>query len=139
MRHRPVFAAPAEPVPVFAINITPLIDVLLVLLVMMILTIPTMMHEVPIDLPQPGPVAVADRVTHELAIARDGGLTLDGAPASDAALIGRLAVQRADPANELVMRTDPDARYDRFARVLADVKRAGVTRLGFVGNATMVE
>ncbi len=39
----------------------------------------------------------------------------------------------------LVMRTDPEARYDRFDQVLAEVKRAGITRLGFAGNEAMVE
>ena len=79
-----------------------------------------------------------EQVTHELAIARDGALTLDGAAVADAALMGRLAALRADPRNTLALRTDPDARYDRFDPILADVKRAGITRLGFVGNAGMV-
>jgi biopolymer transport protein ExbD len=138
MRHRPAYAAAADPAPLAAMNITPLIDVLLVLLVMLILTIPAMMHEVPIELPQPGPAPAAERVAHELAIARDGALTLDGAAVADAALVGHLSSLRADPRNELVLRADPFARYDRFDHVLADVKRAGITRLGFVGNAGMV-
>ncbi len=51
----------------------------------------------------------------------------------------RFKALRADPAALLVMRTDPEARYDRFDQVLAEVKRAGITRLGFAGNEAMVE
>jgi hypothetical protein len=51
----------------------------------------------------------------------------------------RFRALRTDPAALLVMRTDPEARYDRFDQVLAEVKRAGTTRLGFAGNEAMVE
>jgi biopolymer transport protein ExbD len=131
--------ANAEP-PVFAeMNTTPLIDVMLVLLVMVIITIPIMNHEVPIDLPGPVPGPIELRVTHRLEIAASGAVSLDGVGVSDAALPARLAALRADPNAELTVRTDAQARYDRFAQTLATVKRAGITRLGFVGHQAMLE
>lgn len=137
-RLRPATVASAEiGEPIAALNITPLIDVLLVLLVMMILTLPQVLHQVPIDLPQSGPVPVAERVVHTLDLARGGAVTLDGAAVADAALPARLAAVKADPASVLVMHTDPEARYERFDQTLAVVKRAGITRLGFVGNGPL--
>lgn len=123
----------AEPVPFSAINITPFIDVMLVLLIVMILSIPAMSHKVQIDLPS-GKGVPSIEVPHKLAIDRGGALFWDGKPISDAALPGALAALRADPAGVLHLQTDPDARYERFDAVLAVVKRAGVERLGFVGN-----
>lgn len=132
-------SATAEP-PVFAeMNTTPLIDVMLVLLVMVIITIPIMNHEVPMDLPGRPPASPELRVTHRLEIAANGAVSLDGVGVSDAALPARLAALRDDPHAELTVRTDAQARYDRFAQTLATVKRAGITRLGFVGHQAMLD
>ena len=131
-RHR--FVPAREPQPMSALNITPLIDVMLVLLVMMILTIPAMTHKVPIDLPQSGPPTTEHPVIHQLDLAANGALRLDGAALDPAALPGRLAVLKADPTAELHFRPDSEARYERVDEVLAMTKRAEVRRLGFVGN-----
>ncbi len=128
-------AGPAFADPIAEMNITPLIDVLLVLIVMLILTIPIMMNEVPMDLPAQARVPVAERVTHRLEIARSGATILDGAALDTPALTARLAALRADPKAVLVLRGDPEARYERFVATLAIVKRAGITRLGFEDNA----
>lgn len=118
------------------LNMTPLIDVLLVLIVMFILLVPVVTNEVPIDLPA-GPSETLPQVTHRLTIAQGGAVALDGVAVSDAGLGGRLAALSADERATLVMRTDPEARYERFVQVLAVVKRAGVTRLGFEGLGEM--
>jgi biopolymer transport protein ExbD len=123
--------------PIAELNITPLIDVMLVLLIMFIITIPAMTHKVSVDLPQPGPIA-AERVEHRLVLARRGAATLDGVALDDAALAARLRAVAAEPGAALLMRTDPEMRYERFDQVLAQVKRAGVTRLGFEGHEAMV-
>lgn len=123
-----------EPVPFSAINVTPFIDVMLVLLIVMILSIPVATHKVPVDLPgAPKPVLEIER-PHQLAIDRSGALFWDGRPVADAELPALLAAMQRDAAGVLHMNTDPDARYDRFDGVLAVVKRAGIERLGFVGN-----
>lgn len=117
--------------PLGEMNITPLIDVLLVLIVMLILTIPIMANQVPMDLPGQAKVPVAERVTHRLEIAASGATILDGAALDDRAL----AALRGDPNAVLVLRGDPEARYERFVETLATVKRAGITRLGFESDA----
>jgi biopolymer transport protein ExbD len=109
---------------------TPLIDVLLVLIVMFILLVPATMHELPVDLPR-GPTTDAPRVTHRLTVGRDGTVALDGVGLSDAALAGRLAALEEGAA--VTLAAAPEARYERAVQVLAVVKRAGVTRLGFEG------
>lgn len=124
-----------QPEPLSAINITPMIDVMLVLIVMMILTIPVMSHKVPIDLPGPGERGPIADQPHRLAIAASGALSWDGRTIADADLPALLEGVTRDPAAVLHMQTDPAARYERFDTVLATVKRANVTRLGFVGDA----
>lgn len=131
--------ARGEPQLFAEMNTTPLIDVMLVLLVMVIITIPIMNHKLPVDLPQPHPGPVELRVTHQLEIAASGTVTLDGAAVDKATLPARLSAIRADPNAELTVRTDEGARYDRFAQTLATVKRAGITRLGFAGHQAMVD
>jgi biopolymer transport protein ExbD len=131
--------ATREPQMFAEMNTTPLIDVMLVLLVMVIITIPIMNHEMPIDLPGPAPGPIELRVTHRLEIGPSGAVSLDGVGVSDAALPGRLATIHADPNAELTVRTDQAARYDRFAQTMATIKRAGITRLGFVGHQAMID
>lgn len=115
-------------------NITPLIDVLLVLLVMMILTIPSLTHEVPVDIAQGTIDPTRDVTTHQVDLAVNGALAWDGVAVTDAALPARLAAFMAEDNAQLHIRADAAARYERFDQVLATIKRAGVTRLGFVGN-----
>jgi biopolymer transport protein ExbD len=122
-----------EPVPFSAINITPFIDVMLVLLIVMILSIPVATHKVPMDLPS-GKGVVTEERPHQLAIDKGGTLFWDGRRIADAELRGLLTAMQTDSAAVLHMQTDPDARYERFDAILAVVKRAGVERLGFVGN-----
>jgi biopolymer transport protein ExbD len=131
---RLAFAAPAD-APISGINTTPLIDVLLVLLIMFILTIPVASHSVKIRLPGPGTPADDKPVTHRLAILPSGALLWDGAALADADLSARLAGFRAAaPDGVLEMQPEGDLRYERFDSVLATVKRSGIDKLGFVGN-----
>ena len=123
------------PEPIASINITPMIDVMLVLLVMLIITLPVVAHKVPIDLPGPGTPPVRQEVPHRLDIAAGGALAWDGRAIADAELPRLLEGVAGDPAGVLHMRTDPTARYERFDAVLATVKRANVSRLGFIGDA----
>jgi biopolymer transport protein ExbD len=122
--------------PMANINVTPFIDVVLVLLIMIIMTVPMATHKVAIDLPQ-GPSTVVDDQPHKLLIDKNGALQWDGRAVKDGELRGLLDALQANPKASLQLQTDPGTRYERFDHILAVVKRAGVTRLGFVGNEQM--
>lgn len=125
----------AQPEPIATINITPLIDVMLVLLIMMILTIPTMTHKVTVDLPVAGPPQPTppDKM-HRLDIAASGALMFDGIATDEARLSAQLEPMVGDRQALLTVNADAESRYETFDRVLATIKRAGITRLGFAGN-----
>lgn len=125
--------------PFAAINITPMIDVLLVLIVMLVLTIPIKTYKVPIELPQPEPSERAPDGTHRLDIARNGALAWDGRAIADGELTPLLDAVARDGRQVLHMRTHPETRYERFDQTLATVKRANITRLGFVGDAQFAD
>ncbi|MBV9883928.1 MAG: biopolymer transporter ExbD [Sphingomonadaceae bacterium] len=123
-----------EFVPIAAINTTPLIDMMLVILIMLIVTIPMSTHKVPLDLPTPS-VPRTPPPVHRLAIQPSGALAWDGRALPAAALPARLVAFQADPAQPVLeLYADGEARYERVDQVLAEIRRAGVTRLGFVGN-----
>ncbi len=116
-------------------DMTPMIDVMLVLLIMFIITLPLMTHSVKIDLPGRPDEIQREPTVHRLEIDSASRLTWDGAAIAEAELPGRLAAFRAESRdNVLHYRADPQTRYEDFNRVLTDVKRAGVKQLGFVGN-----
>ncbi len=122
-------------------NTTPLIDVLLVLIVMLIMTIPVATHQVSIDLPNgPPPTTVRpDPFRNELHIDRSGIARWNGQAVDDRALAFLLAeAARMEPAPEVHFRPDAEARYERVDEVLAMTKKARVAKLGFVGNSAFV-
>ena len=140
MRRRrplPAFAVPGG-APISELNTTPLIDVMLVLLIMFIITIPITTHKVPMDLPQ-GPPTNAEPVVHRLELDAAGRIRLDGAALAEAQLPARLAAISAERESQLHLAAHAETPYDNFDRVLATVKRAGVVRLGLVDNARFVE
>lgn len=134
-RRRPIAQAAAEEQPFSEINTTPIIDVMLVLLIMFIITLPLMTHSVKVKLPPPG-TEQRDPQTHRLALDSASRLSWDGAPISEAALPARLAAFREAAGREdlLLFRAEAETRYEDFDRVLAHVKRAGVERLSFDRN-----
>ncbi|MGJ8536244.1 MAG: ExbD/TolR family protein [Parasphingopyxis sp.] len=126
--------------PMRDINTTPFIDVLLVLLVMFLLALPVMNHKVPLELPV-GPVGPGvPPPSHALAIGPSGALSWDGEAVSRAGLVARLERMAADPGLPLLeIMAAPNARYEDVDEILADISRAEVTRLGFVGNAAFAD
>jgi biopolymer transport protein ExbD len=137
MRRHPLFAMPRGglgPAPIVDLNTTPLIDVMLVLLIMFIVTIPIGTHKVAIALPQDPGRPVEQPTVHRLLIDASGGLSWDGAAISDQALRTRLVATARQPLSVLELRSDGETRYDRVDHVLADIKRAGIERLGLAGN-----
>lgn len=125
--------------PIGGINTTPLIDVMLVLLVMFIITIPITTNEIPIELPQPAPDSRLPITQHRLVLTARGATVLDGVEVDGTTLRVKLAKVRADPQSSLILNTDGNTPYVRFVDTLAVVKRAGITRLGFEGNARFAE
>jgi biopolymer transport protein ExbD len=115
------------------INITPLIDVMLVLIVMLILAVPATMHQTTVELPQHGGITNEKPVMQNLLVTSDGVYHWNGSAIDDAALAGKLRSLVA-AGDELRIETDGYARYERFNQLIAMVKEAGVTKLGFVGN-----
>ena len=123
--------------PIAEVNTTPLIDVMLVLLIMFIITIPLTTHAVKMDLPVGPPPPNLAPVTHKLVMSPAGALTLNGAAVAEADLRGRMrGLEDANPKAQFQFQVDGTARYEDFDRVLAEVKKAGVQNLGFVGNET---
>ncbi|MBO9518002.1 MAG: biopolymer transporter ExbD [Porphyrobacter sp.] len=129
-------AASSSREPLSEINTTPLIDVLLVLLVMIVLTIPVATHSLDYDLPtgdvrnlQPKPIS------NLLEITADGTLFWNGSSINEAALASLLGqVRTMKPEPEVQFRPNADASYSASARVLQIVKASGVTKFGFVDN-----
>ena len=124
--------------PMMDMNTTPLIDVMLVLLIMFIITIPIQTHAVKVDLPvnspnQPRPPIDAEK--NKVTIDAAGTMAWNGAPVDEVTLrqfLDQTAAMNPEP--ELHFQPDPAARYEVVDRVLAVIKRSNVTKLGFIGN-----
>jgi biopolymer transport protein ExbD len=119
--------------PISALNITPLIDVMLVLLIMLIIALPATMHEVKVDLPS-GTGPKGDPILQKLVLRNDGQAFWNGEPMSDIGLGEKLRAA-AKAGDELQFQTDANTRYERFNLLIALVKRSGVQKVGFVGNS----
>jgi biopolymer transport protein ExbD len=123
--------------PMMEMNTTPLIDVMLVLLIMFIITIPIQTHAVKIDLPQNAPPtdSVIDPVKNKVAIDPAGIITWNGSSIDLLTLRQYLQQSLRLPVEpELQFQPNAQTRYVTVDEVLAEIKRAGVTKLGFVGN-----
>jgi biopolymer transport protein ExbD len=124
--------------PMLDINVTPLIDVMLVLLIMLIMTIPPQTHAVKLDLPvnQPNnPPPPIQPVKNTVGVTAQGNITWNGTPITQQQLRQYLEVtQQMNPIPELHLQPDATARYELVDEVLAITKKAHVQTLGFVGN-----
>tara|TARA_Y100000815_G_scaffold67914_1_gene57085 strand:+ start:76 stop:504 length:429 start_codon:yes stop_codon:yes gene_type:complete len=125
--------------PMMDMNMTPLIDVLLVLLIMFIITIPVATHAVNIDLPQPDnnppPENQIDPVKNKIVLTQDGRILWNGDTLTQPELVRNLELTRdMQPEPELQFEPEPLASYDLSARTLNIIKASGVTKFGFVGN-----
>ncbi len=122
--------------PMMDMNTTPLIDVLLVLLVMLIITIPVATHSTVVDLPGiTRPDVRPDPVRNRIVLTRSDAILWNGRAVSGAQLRGLLAetlTYATEP--ELQFQPDPDAGYDLSARVLQTIKASGASKFGFTGN-----
>ncbi len=129
-----------EPEVMMEINTTPLIDVMLVLLVMLIITIPIQLHAVNLEMPVGVPPVLEKVEKIRIDIDADNHLQWNGFAVSMAELdqrmlgIGQLAMQP-----EVHIRADKDARYAVFANVLAGTKRHGLTKIAVIGAEQFVQ
>ena len=121
-------------------NTTPLIDVMLVLLVMLILTIPIQTHAVKIDF-RPTPGDRPPPVVVNLEIDFDGTPIWNGTPLANAAQLDLYLQDSAlrMPQPEVHVRPHRLAKYDAVAKTLAHAQRLGLTKVGFVGNEQYIE
>ena len=122
--------------PMMEMNTTPLIDVMLVLLIMFIITIPLQTHAVKIDLPVPTDNQNnVDPQKNKVMIDAAGVISWNGTAIDLAQLAQYLEETKALPVEpELQVQPDPYARYYIVDNVMAVIKRSGVGKLGFVGN-----
>ncbi|MET0238301.1 MAG: biopolymer transporter ExbD [Sphingobium sp.] len=131
-------AGSAEGEPMMDINTTPLIDVMLVLLIMFIITIPPQTHAVKIDLPTNSPPKdenTIDPVKNKLTTDAAGTILWNGSPIDIVTLRQYLDQTKGmSPEPELQFEPDAQTRYVVIDNVLAVIKRSGVSKMGFVGN-----
>ena len=130
------FNKSGETAPMAEINMVPLIDVMLVMLVIFIVTAPLLTHSVKVELPkatsQPNQTK-PDNV--QVAIQNNGQVFWNGEQVDNTALAERLgAASRLAPQPELHLRADRHTEYQRVAEVMAAASRAGLTRIGFVSE-----
>lgn len=120
--------------PMAEINVVPLVDVMLVLLIIFIITAPLLTHSVKIDLPKAESVPNITQPEHvELAIRADGSLFWNGEPVALEQLAPRFgATVTQAPKTELHIRADKLAHYEHVARVMSIAAKAGVARIGFI-------
>ncbi len=123
--------------PMSEINMTPLIDVMLVLLVIFIITAPLMTSSLKLDLPKSTQAANSDAPAFvALAVDAEGKLFIGDQAASKEQVIARArAAAQADPATEVQLRADSRVPYGRVAELIGWVQEAGLSRIGFVTEA----
>ena len=124
--------------PMMDMNTTPLIDVMLVLLIMFIITLPIPTHAVKVDLPVNDPrnqKPPVDPQKNKIIIDAAGTVSWNGQPVDEVTLRQYLDTAAAiNPEPELHLQPDPQAKYDKVDQTLAVIKRSAVTKLGFIGN-----
>ncbi len=124
--------------PMMDMNMTPLIDVLLVLLIMFIITIPVATHAINIDLPSPSnnpDTPDVDPIKNKIVLTPNGEILWNAEPINQGELVSNLQESltfAVEP--ELQFEPEANASYDLAARVLNIIKASGVTKFGFVGN-----
>ena len=122
--------------PMADINVTPLVDVMLVLLIIFMVTMPMASYQIQVDLPQPSKNLEQPKDPPKpirLRIDGNGQLFWDGSPLPTAALQPQLQIEATrDPQPTLELETNGETRYEVLADVLSTAKNAGMEKIGFV-------
>jgi len=130
-----------EPEVMMDINTTPLIDVMLVLLIMLIITIPAQLHTVNLDMPVSKPAAKkVDPVVVKIEVDANSVINWNGKPVTSRAELDTKLQEayQMQPQPELHIRSHAKAKYESVAAVLANAQRIGLTKLGIVGSEQFV-
>ena len=116
------------------INMTPLVDVMLVLLIIFIITVPVMKHSVNIDLPRASnEQQVIKPETVRLSVDAEGSYFINDTKITDEELAPRLKTEAAqNPQPDLHIRGDKSVRYERVAQAMAAAQQAGLRKIGFI-------
>jgi biopolymer transport protein ExbD len=127
--------ATGEGEPMVEMNVTPLIDVMLVLLVTLIVTLPIQTHAVKLDMPNPhNKPPLTQPIVVNLSVDFDGTILWNGTPVDRPTLDAYLNnAAQSDPQPEIHLNPNKLAKYDVVAKVLADAQRIGVQHIGFTG------
>ena len=130
------FSARVSSPAISTINVTPLVDVLLVLLIIFMITAPVITHNIRTDLPQPGRTTALDNVDPiRLSILTDGSMAWNDTPITDAQLDAQLSLAASrNQQPELRIDAADGAQYQAVAHVLSQAKSQGMTRIDFVGH-----
>jgi biopolymer transport protein ExbD len=128
------FAKGGDAAPMAEINMVPLIDVMLVLLVIFIITAPLLTHAVKVDLPKASSAPNITRPDNvQIAIRAAGEVYWNGEAVDAAQLAARMAASaKLDPQPELHLRADRTTPYEKVAQVMSSAAKAGLTRIGFI-------
>ena len=121
--------------PMAEINVTPLVDVMLVLLIIFMITAPLMSHKIRIDLPQANPNVQEQNPPEpiDLAVKESGEIFWNDELVTEAMLQAQLRVAaQKNPQPELQIRADKDTKYQLIATVMANAKSAGMVKIGFI-------
>ncbi len=121
------------------INMTPLVDVMLVLLIVFIITVPVMKHAVNVALPRAtNEIQQTKPETVSLSVDAQGNYHWNQTPVQDTELITRLQAEAQKvPQPDLHIRGDKDVRYERVAQVMAAAQQAGIKKIGFITEPTL--
>ncbi len=116
------------------INMVPLIDVMLVLLIVFMITAPLLTHSIKIDLPQASSESTNEKpATITLAMDHQGQLYWNDQPIDDETMVSRLnEAAQSNPQPDLHLRADRETRYQRLAEVMSHARQAGIQNLGFI-------
>jgi biopolymer transport protein ExbD len=118
-------------------NTTPLIDVMLVLIIMLIVTLPVMTHAVKLDMPQTNnPPPLVPPVVINILIDYDNSISWNGTPVPNLATLERYfkVESQKDPQPQVAVEAHPRAKYDTVAQVLASAQRNSMVKMGIVGT-----
>ena len=132
----------ADPDVMMDINTTPLIDVMLVLLVMLIITIPIQLHSVNLNMPVGNPPPpLIEPVVLKIDVDESSRIFFNGELVPDRADLETRLTQAAgqQPQPELHLRPDKSAKYEVVAAVMASAQRLGMTKIGIVGSEQFIE